>query len=221
MIVASSRYETALGSPMPSTNEQPMIASSARNRLLPASGMMAAGTPVPMPVRETSPMMMPTHAAAATRGVPPIAVVRTSARILPPQRFTRRLIPTSPTINAARPAIGASPQPICPGNTRWVAAESPAQAAAAAPRESQEPPVRGLTRIIAMAKQVAMLTARNGEKPANRSAISPPRAPTNVRPSRLKTAADGVDAADEASSGGVARSDGATGSSRLSSIRFA
>ena len=58
------------GRPIPSTSEQPMIASRASNRLSPASGMIAAGTPVPIPVRETRPITMPTQAAAATSGTP-------------------------------------------------------------------------------------------------------------------------------------------------------
>ena len=68
--------------------DETMISTSARNRLCSASGMIVAGRRVPMPVSVTMPMMMPTHAAAATSGTTPRAAVarpfsvrRTSSRV--------------------------------------------------------------------------------------------------------------------------------------------
>ena len=51
---------------MPRTMDETMISTRARNRLCSASGRMVAGSRVPMPVRVTMPMMMPTDADAAT-----------------------------------------------------------------------------------------------------------------------------------------------------------
>ena len=58
---------------MPSTIDDVMMSRSARNRLCSASGMIVAGSRVPIPVRVTIPMILPTHAAAATSGTTPRA----------------------------------------------------------------------------------------------------------------------------------------------------
>ena len=52
---------------MPRMIDEIMISTRARNRLCSASGRMVAGRRVPMPVRVTMPMMMPTDAEAAMR----------------------------------------------------------------------------------------------------------------------------------------------------------
>ena len=51
---------------MPRTIDETMMSNSARKRLCSASGRMVAGRRVPIPVRVTMPMMMPTDADAAT-----------------------------------------------------------------------------------------------------------------------------------------------------------
>ena len=58
-----------------------MISTSARKRLCSASGMIVAGRRVPTPVSVTMPMMMPTHAAAATSGTTPRAALTSPVRV--------------------------------------------------------------------------------------------------------------------------------------------
>ena len=56
-----------------------MISARAPSRFSWASGRIGAGSRVPMPVSVTTPMTMPTQAAAATSGTPPAEALRKTA----------------------------------------------------------------------------------------------------------------------------------------------
>jgi hypothetical protein len=84
-----------------------MMASKPKNKLLPAKGMIACGMPVPMPVRDTNPITIPTQAAATMRGS---ATLGSRAKTVA-QVFLARPVTTSPTsISPAIDQISASAQ---------------------------------------------------------------------------------------------------------------
>ena len=60
---------------MPRMIEDTIISNNARNKLCSASGIIVAGNRVPIPVRVTVPMIIPTQAAATTRGTTPRAAL--------------------------------------------------------------------------------------------------------------------------------------------------